>query len=53
VTKKHFEAAARQIREADLTREEKYVVADNFATLFQAFNPLFDTVRFYTAAGLR
>lgn len=50
MTKKHFEAAAKIIAEhPDFSRG---VVAEAFATFFQADNPRFDKQRFLVACDL-
>jgi hypothetical protein len=58
MTKKHFEEAARIVREGYLQDADPkvqtygHVVAIAYARLFEQFNPRFDRARFYKAAGL-
>lgn len=56
MTKKHFEAAARQVRDmldAGRPGYECAIIAESFADLFQSFNPRFDRERFIAACGGR
>lgn len=52
MTKKHFEAAARIVREETIGLGKKVEVAKAFIILFSAFNPRFDRGRFLKACEL-
>lgn len=52
MTKRHFEAAARIVRDTLCTDDERRVMAMAFEALFREFNPRFDVVRFHKACGL-
>jgi hypothetical protein len=51
MTKKHFEAAAAQVRGLH-NRLTAQVVAREFAQLFATFQPNFDRKRFFAACGV-
>lgn len=53
MSKKHFVEAAKQV--AEIRSNDPSIapfVAEQFATLFQKFNPNFDRARFMAACGL-
>lgn len=53
MTKRHFEAFARQIREAThRTHDERLVCAWTVIHVAEEFNPRFDRGRFLRACGL-
>jgi hypothetical protein len=52
MTRKHFEAAAQILADADLAREARATIAQDFAEYFATQNPNFDRDRFFAACGL-
>ena len=49
MTKKHFEAAAKIVKEMNCSEYERALIADCFVDLFQQFNPNFDKEKFLKA----
>lgn len=49
MTKNHFEAAAKQIRESNYKRDIKFILALSYVDFFRPFNPKFDAQRFLDA----
>lgn len=52
MTKQHFEAFAREIRDSNRSEAERAAMAWLVVRVARAFNPRFDTGRFFRAAGL-
>lgn len=52
MTKKHFEYAARIIRESDQSQTQRLYAASVIIELAETFNPRFDRDRFLKACGL-
>jgi hypothetical protein len=53
MTKMHFEAFAREIRESNRSLDERAAMAWLVVIVAQSFNSRFDHSRFFTAAGLK
>jgi len=53
MTKRHFEAFAREIRESDRSDREKAAMYYLVVRVARAFNPRFDADRFQRACGLQ
>lgn len=52
MTKMHFEAFAREVRESNRSVEERAAMAWLVVRVASQFNPRFDSARFFKAAGL-
>lgn len=52
MTKKHFEAFAREILHSNRSTDEKAAAAWIVVRVAQQFNPRFDASRFFKACGL-
>jgi hypothetical protein len=52
MTKRHFEAFAREIAQSNRSTDERAAAAWIIVRVAQQFNPKFDASRFFIAAGL-